>query len=243
MSRSRSRNRPVSVGPDFQSLRSYSTSTTTSSSKTFQQSTRVTKLTFSEETKSGRSEKKVPEKYETIVPVVYRNKYPKSYEQKVTRACENTVLKGYEQIVPESYEETNIKSYDKKVTESCDIIDRGRSRQRKGPSAVAKTEQLEADLSKQVNNFGNPVPEKPVYKVKIVREEEEEEVSPLRAVVKIRQIEPQKATLKNVVPSDASKATFLQKPTLDQPTYRDYIVNKKHTRRPLSCDGSSAFPR
>ena len=170
-------------------------------------------------------------------------KYPKSYEQKVTRACENTVLKGYEQIVPESYEETNIKSYDKKVTESCDIIDRGRSRQRKVPSAVAKTEQLEADLSKQVNNFGNPVPEKPVYKVKIVREEEEEEVSPLRAVVKIRQIEPQKATLKNVVPSDASKATFLQKPTLDQPTYRDYIVNKKHTRRPLSCDGSSAFPR
>jgi len=112
---------------------------------------------------------------------------------------------------------------------------------------LSKTDSSETNSSRQAPSFGNPVPEKattrtekPVYNIKIVREEEV--LSPLRAVVKIGQIEPQRATLKDVS-SDVSKATVGQKWTLEQPTYRDYIVNKKQARRPLSCDGSSAFSR
>ena len=185
-SRSRSRNRPVSVGPDLQSLRSYSTSTTTSSTKTFQQSTNVTKLTFSEETKTESCEKKVPE-----------------------------------------------------------VLERGRTRQKK-----VFTPASNSDYSglKQGVKFDNSVPEKsktfvaqrPLsYHVKIVREEEVQ--SPVKAIVKIGLIEPQRATFKNApaAKSDVSEATSGQKATLDQPTYRDYILNKRQARRPISYDGSS----
>ena len=103
--------------------------------------------------------------------------------------------------------------------------------------------------------FDNSVPEKsklaaaarrPLsYHVKIVREEEVQ--IPVKAVVKIGLIEPQRAIIKNepaATKPDVSEATLGQKSPLSQPTYRDYILNKRQTRRPISYDGSpSAYSR
>ncbi len=80
-------------------------------------------------------------------------------------------------------------------------------------------------------NVGNLVPEtssaKPLsYQVKIVREENVP--IPVKAVVKIGSVETQRATLKNVsTKNDVLETTSGPKSTVCQPTYRDYIVNKK----------------
>ena len=99
--------------------------------------------------------------------------------------------------------------------------------------------------------FDNSVPEKsklavaargPLsYHVKIVREGEVQ--IPVKAVVKIGLIEPQRAIIKNepaATKPDVSEAALGQKSALSQPTYRDYILNKRQTRRPISYDGSSS---
>jgi hypothetical protein len=191
----------ITLIPGFECLRSSRTSTTTSSSKSFRESTQVTKITFSKETKSESSETKVPENRVAFETPVSEDKVP-------------------------------------------EIVERGRPRVRRVPIEFCPTVKSDkTEPTKQALNFGNQVPEKLVLPKPI-----DERLVPVKAVVKIGHIEPTKYRLTDALKfrdeagQSRSEAAGQNAPT-GQATYRDYLVSKRQIRRPLSCDGSSAFSR
>ena len=217
-----------------------------------QESTKVTKLTFSKETKTESSESKVPESLERGRSRSRRN--PIELKNPVSTGSTVPSERPVFRTVNVSIKNPVFTSQSLK-TETVSLT--GRSGKSEIPiltSSNVKTETPVLPDSKLksekpvLRETENPVSTS-CYKVKIVRQEESSPV--IKPVVKVGRIEKvrpllsenRKSTFEDVekdnIGGQSSKTTVGQEGL----TYRDYLLNKKQARRPLSCDGSSAYSR
>jgi hypothetical protein len=211
-------------------------------SRSSQESTKVTKLTFNKETKTESSESTIPETLERgrsrsrRIPVELKNSDSTSAasvqsERPIFRTVNVNIKNPVFSSQSVRAESTVLasESFKTKIPVLTNV-------------STETTVLPDSQRNPVLRETQNPVSSS-CYKVKIVRPEES---SPVKAVVKVGRIEPvlsdnPKTTFKNdekYITGQSEKATIGQ-----GATYRDYLVNKKQAKRPLSCDGSSAYSR
>ena len=213
-------------------------------SRSSQESTKVTKLTFSKETKTESSESTIPETLERGRSRSRRSPVELKNSDSTSAASVQSERPIFRTV------NVNIKNpvFSSQSVRAESTVLASESFKTKIPVltnvSTETTVLLDSQRNPLLRETQNPVSSSSsCYKVKIVRPEES---SPVKAVVKVGRIEPvlsdnPKTTFKNdekYITGQSEKATIGQ-----GATYRDYLVNKKQAKRPLSCDGSSAYSR